>query len=99
MSGSEHPGISISRESFESLLKEKSEEAEILVLEEGGRRISEIELRKRPVFVLGDHVGLPKKVEKFALRYGQKVSLGKQKYLAASCITILNYLLDTEAVI
>ena len=99
MSGSEHPGISVSRESFESLLKEKSEEAEILVLEEGGTIISEIELRQRPVFVLGDHVGLPKKVEKFALRYGQKVSLGKQKYLAASCITILNYLLDTEAVI
>ena len=97
MSGRKHPGISISRESFEALLKGKSEKAEVYVLEEGGRRISEIELSEHPVFVLGDHVGLPKKVEKFALRYGQKVSLGRQKYLAASCITILNYLLDAKA--
>ena len=46
---------------------------------------------------LGDHVGLPKKAETFALRYGEKISLGKQPYLAASCITIINYLLDRQA--
>jgi tRNA pseudouridine-54 N-methylase len=46
--------------------------------------------------VLGDHIGLPKTVESFALRYGEKLSLGKQPYLAASCITILNYLLDRQ---
>jgi tRNA pseudouridine-54 N-methylase len=38
----------------------------------------------------------PKKVEAFALRYGEKISLGKKPYLAASCITILNYLLDRK---
>lgn len=97
LAGKQHPGISVSKKSFEALLKEKAEKAEIYVLEEGGTIISEIELRERPVFVLGDHVGLPKKVEKFALRYGRKVSLGRQKYLAASCITVLNYFLDRKA--
>ncbi|MGD8506665.1 MAG: tRNA (pseudouridine(54)-N(1))-methyltransferase TrmY [Candidatus Bathyarchaeota archaeon] len=93
-SGDSHPGISIYKRSFESLLKEKSETSVVYVLEEGGESISAVKLGKRPVFVLGDHIGLPRKVEGFALRYGHKVSLGKQPYLAASCITVLNYLLD-----
>jgi tRNA pseudouridine-54 N-methylase len=66
------------------------------VLEEGGKDVADAELPENCVFVLGDHVGLPKKAEVFALRYGEKISLGKQPYLAASCITILNYLLDRK---
>lgn len=95
LSGKSHPGISVHKCSFESLLKEKSSTSAIYVLEEGGESIFEVILGKRPVFVLGDHIGLPRKVEGFALRYGRKISLGKQPYLAASCITVLNYLLDT----
>jgi tRNA (pseudouridine54-N1)-methyltransferase len=89
-----HPGISTHKTSFESLLKAKASESQIYVLEEGGKDVSTIAFGDKPVFVLGDHVGLPKKVEGFALRYGEKISLGKQPYLAASCITVLNYLLD-----
>jgi tRNA (pseudouridine54-N1)-methyltransferase len=96
LSGKAHPGIIAHKTSFEALLKAKANEAQIYVLEEGGKPISEIDISDKPVFVLGDHVGLPKKVEGFALRYGEKISLGKQPYLAASCITILNYLLDTK---
>jgi tRNA (pseudouridine54-N1)-methyltransferase len=94
LSGKPHPGVSIRKRSFESLLKEKSSTSTVYVLEEGGRDISEVKLEENQIFVLGDHIGLPRKVEGFALRYGQKISLGKQPYLAASCITILNYLLD-----
>ena len=96
LSRKSHPGISVDKTSFEALLKAKAEQAHIYVLEEGGKDILEIDVDENPVFVLGDHVGLPKKVEGFALRYGEKVSLGKQPYLAASCITILNYFLDRE---
>ncbi len=64
------------------------------MLEESGEHISEVSLEEHPIFVLGDHIGLPRKVEGFVLRYGRKISLGKQPYLAAGCITILNYLLD-----
>jgi len=97
LSGKLHPGISTDKTSFETLLKAKANEASIYVLEEGGKDIFEVDVGDNPVFVLGDHVGLPKKVEGFALRYGEKVSLGKQPYLAASCITILNFLLDRKA--
>jgi tRNA (pseudouridine54-N1)-methyltransferase len=97
LSGKPHPGITTEKTSFEALLKVKANQAAIYVLEEGGKDVSEVEIGKIPVFVLGDHVGLPKKVEVFALRYGEKISLGKQPYLAASCITILNYLLDRKS--
>jgi len=89
-----HPGITTHKTSFETLIKTKANEAKIIVLEEKGKPISEIKFSDKLVFVLGDHVGLPKKTENYALRYGEKISLGKQPYLAASCITILNYLLD-----
>ena len=67
------------------------------VLEEGGKNIAETELADNAVFVLGDHVGFAQKSRTFALRFGEKISLGKQPYLAASCITIINYLLDCKA--
>jgi tRNA (pseudouridine54-N1)-methyltransferase len=94
IAGKQHPGITTSKTSFEALLKAKAENAGVYVLEEGGKDVADVELPENCVFVLGDHVGLPKKAEGFALRYGEKVSLGKQPYLAASCITILNYVLD-----
>jgi len=97
LSGKAHPGIATSKTSFEALLKAKASGTQIYVLEEGGKDVSGVEFGNKPVFVLGDHVGLPKRVEVFVLRYGEKVSLGKHPYLAASCITILNYLLDRKA--
>jgi len=99
LSGKRHPGISVDKTSFEALVKKKADEALIYVLEEGGKDVFEIDLGKNPVFVLGDHVGLPRKAEGFALRYGEKVSLGKRPYLAASCITVINYLLDRKAAV
>ena len=87
----------MAKTSFEVLLKEKINENQIYVLEEGGEDINHIQIAPKHVFVLGDQVGLPKKAEGFALRYGQKISLGKTPYLAASCINIINYLLDRHA--
>ena len=91
-----HPGITTDKTSFEALLKTKAEASSIYVLEESGKNIADTDVKPNPIFVLGDHVGLPKNSERFALRYGEKISLGKQPYLAASCITILNYLLDKQ---
>lgn len=94
LSGGAHSGITVSRTGFEALLKGMVDEASVYVLEEGGKSIADIDVAANSVFVLGDHIGLPRKVEAFALRRAQKVSLGKRPYLAASCITVLNYLLD-----
>jgi tRNA (pseudouridine54-N1)-methyltransferase len=97
LSGKPHPGITKDKTSFEALVKNKAQTHPVYVLEEDGKDISQIELKENSVFILGDHVGLPKKAESFALRFGEKISLGKQPYLAASCITIINYTLDQQA--
>ena len=92
-----HPGVSLDKVSFEQLVKTKAETSAIYVLEEGGGNINALTISSNPVFILGDHVGLPKAAERFALRYGIKISLGKQPYLATTCITIVNYVLDSRA--
>jgi tRNA (pseudouridine54-N1)-methyltransferase len=97
LSGKPHPGITTDKTGFETLLKQKAQTTQIYVLEEHGTNIQDVTFTENPVLVLGDHVGLPRKAETFALRYGEKISLGKTPYLAASCITVLNYLLDKQS--
>jgi len=98
LSSKTHPGITLDRMSFEGLLKTRADTSSIYVLEEKGINVQNTNFHNDSVFVLGDHVGLPLNAEKFALRYGRKISLGKQPYLAASCITIINYLLDVRKI-
>ena len=96
LAGKSHPGITKDKTGFEALLKVKAQTHQVYVLEEDGKDISEVTLDENSLFILGDHVGLPKKAELFAQRFGEKISLGKQPYLAASCITIINYMLDKQ---
>ncbi len=98
LNGLPHPGVTTDKTGFETFLKQKLESNTVYVLEEGGKDIADAKMDENPLFVLGDHVGLPKKAENFALRFGEKISLGKQPYLAASCINILNYLLDKQSI-
>lgn len=91
LSGRKHPGITIRKNSLQTLIREKNN---IFVLEESGESINTIDLGTDPVFVLGDQIGLPRKDEEFVLRYGKKVSIGERAYLASACICIINYILD-----
>ena len=91
LSGESHPGIYIKKNSLQQLIKDKKD---VFVLEESGEDIKTIELGSNPVFVLGDQVGLPRNEERFVLRYAKKVSLGKTAYLAAACVSNINYILD-----
>ncbi len=95
LDGGNHPGITKTKESLQAFIRARaSAGVDIFVLEERGKEILDIEFNDSAIFILGDHIGLPKKDEKFLLKFGEKVSLGKQKYLAASCIDIINYVLD-----
>jgi len=95
LSGGRHEGIRVEKKSFQELVKEKKS---VYVLEERGKDILEVDFKENPIFVLGDQVGLPKKEEKFALRYGEKVSLGKGLYLSSSAIDIVNWILDRRGI-
>jgi len=85
-------GILLARKSFQEIIKEQ--EGNIYVLHEKGKKIEKFD--ENPVFILGDHLGLPSKEEKFALRKGEKVSLGKVPYLTSSCISVVNWLCDKD---
>ncbi|MDR2203454.1 MAG: tRNA (pseudouridine(54)-N(1))-methyltransferase TrmY [Nitrososphaerota archaeon] len=98
LAGKQHPGITKDKTSFEALIKTKTENknCKIYILEEDGQNLTDIDFGEHPIFILGDHVGMPKKAESFALRYGEKISLGKTPYLAKSCITVINYIIDQK---
>lgn len=96
ISGKSHPGVTTTKTSFEALVKAKAATHNIYILEEGGKNIQNIQFPPNPLFILGDHVGLPKNTERFAQRFGEKISLGKTPYLAKSCITVINYLIDQQ---
>ena len=93
LDGGNHEGITLRKMSLQELVKNRQN---VFVLEEKGEDISNIEFGEDPVFVLGDHIGLPRKDEKFVLRHGRKISLGKKPYLAATCVDIINYLADLQ---
>ena len=95
LAGGDHQGITVKKESLHGFIRERAEAGvDIYILEERGTNITNIEFKEAAVFILGDHIGLPKNDEKYLLRFGKKLSLGKHKYLAASCIDIINYTLD-----
>jgi tRNA (pseudouridine54-N1)-methyltransferase len=92
--------IKISTKSFQDVIRELKEEGcNFYVLHERGKFIEEVELKENPVFVLGDHEGIPKNEEAFVLRYGKRVSLGKQKYIASNCIAIVNWICDLRGIL
>ncbi len=97
LSGGTHIGFEIFNKSLQEVIKELSVDNDIYVLEEKGQEINNLKLNENSLFVIGDQVGLPKNDESFILRYGKKISLGKKVYLAADCISIINYCLDSKS--
>ncbi|MGC8516346.1 MAG: hypothetical protein ACP5MT_00395 [Candidatus Acidifodinimicrobium sp.] len=94
LSGETHPGVSLKKEGIETYAEGLKE---IYILSENGMNIDEVEFGDSPAFFLGDSVGLPKKFEGLLVRLGgKKVSIGKKRYLAASTIDIVNYLIDRK---
>lgn len=89
------PGIKVAKKSFESLVKEKSKEMQLIYLHPKGKDVREMEIKENVAFILGDHVGIARKTEKLLERLKvEKVSLGKTIYLASHAIIIANYELD-----
>jgi tRNA (pseudouridine54-N1)-methyltransferase len=82
---------------FEALIKELDEQGKknFYLLDKRGKDISEIKIKENPIFILGDHEGIPKNNKTFIKRYKKDLfSLGRTNYFTSQCITILNYLVD-----
>lgn len=87
------PGVFIEKKSFQNIIPESQE---IYYLHEKGKDITEVSFGENPVFVLGDHEGIPKQELKYLKKNATAISLGKQVYFTSQCISFLNIWLDRQ---
>ncbi len=90
-----NPGVQISGFGFEKLISQLITTRAIYLLDRKAEDIRSIQLEPDPVFVLSDHLAMPKKSIKGLKRQGLKsLSLGKKMLFASQCIVLLNSEMD-----
>ncbi len=93
------PGCFVEKKNFFEVLRELEENGcEVFVLDKKGKSIREIEIEKTPVFVLGDHEGLPSKELKRLKKSSTLVSVGPKVYFASQTVAIVNNELDIREI-
>lgn len=91
------PGLQISGFGFEKLVGNLLETRPIYLLAPKGEDIRTTSLEANPVFVLSDHLAMPKNSVKSLKRRGVKtISLCKKMLFASQCVVLLNYEMDRE---
>lgn len=89
------PGLQISGFGFEKLVKHLLESRPVYLLDRKGDDIRSTVFEADPVFVLSDHLAMPKNSLKGLKRHGLKtISLGKRMLFASQCVVLINYELD-----
>jgi len=66
----------------------------VYLLDDSGHDIRDVEIKQNPIFILGDHKGLPPKEKKRIGQIAEKVSLGKITYFASQALAIVQNELD-----
>lgn len=89
------PGVQINGFGFEKLIQNLIETHTIYLLDPKGENIRSAELDDHSVFVLSDHLAMPKNLVKSLKRKGVKtISLGKRMLFASQCVVLINYEID-----
>lgn len=89
------PGLYVSGFGFEKLVSHLLETRPVYLLDRKGKDIRGLEVGLNPVFVLSDHLAMPKNSVKGLVRKGlQAISLGKKMLFASQCVVLLHYELD-----
>lgn len=89
------PGYWIEKKGFLELVREMAEQGENLyILDPKGEDIRTVEIKENPVFILGDHKGLPIKELKRLKKICAPVTLGKKTYFASQVVAVVNNELD-----
>jgi len=89
------PGYWIEKKPLLKLVEELSEQNKALyILDPKGEDIRKKEIKPNPVFVLGDHKGLPDKELKRLKKICEPVTIGKKTYFASHTIAIVNNEID-----
>lgn len=89
------PGFWIEKKGLLDLADELYDQGRnIYVLDADGEDIRTAEIKENPVFILGDHKGLPSKELKRLKQIAKPISLGKKMYFASHALVIVNNELD-----
>ena len=89
------PGYWVQKKGFLELVKELNEEGrDLYILDADGEDIREADIGENPIFILGDHLGLPSKEYKRLKQICKPVSIGKRTYFASQTVAIVNNELD-----
>ena len=90
------PGVFVEKKSFKKIVEEIDENKEIYYLDKRGEDITKIDFEENPVFVIGDHEGIPKQEKKWLKKNAVPVSIGPNVYFTSQCISFINILLDRK---
>lgn len=89
------PGYWIQKKGFLELVKELEKQGRNLyILDPKGEDIRTVEIKKDPIFILGDHKGLPGKELKRLKKICTPVTLGKKTYFASQVVAVVNNEID-----
>lgn len=89
------PGIKVSGFGFERVVSELFKTRPLYLLDRDGVDIRDTELELNPVFILSDHLAMPKKTVNSLKRKGlNTISLGNKMLFASQCVVLLNYEMD-----
>ncbi|HLF53689.1 MAG TPA: tRNA (pseudouridine(54)-N(1))-methyltransferase TrmY [Candidatus Nanoarchaeia archaeon] len=89
------PGFWIEKKGLLELVEDLSKQGRnVYVLDAEGEDIREVDIKENPIFILGDHKGLPAKEFKRLKNACIPVSIGKRVYFASQTISIVNNEID-----
>jgi tRNA (pseudouridine54-N1)-methyltransferase len=89
------PGFWIQKKSFVDVVKDlKKQGRNLYVLDPDGEDIREADIKENPIFILGDHKGLPLKEYKRLKQICTPITIGKRTYFASQTISVVNNELD-----
>ena len=91
------PGCFIEKKTFSEFVEElASQDRAIYLLDPRGENIRQTNIEENPVFIFGDHEGIPKEEFKKIKGIVKKVSLGNIEYFASQVVAIVQNELDTR---
>ncbi|MDP4039445.1 MAG: tRNA (pseudouridine(54)-N(1))-methyltransferase TrmY [Candidatus Pacearchaeota archaeon] len=89
------PGFFIEKKSLLKVLEELQKHGkDLYLLDQKGEDIRTAEISENPVFILGDHIGLPAKELKRLKKICNSINIGKKTYFASHTVAIVNNELD-----
>jgi tRNA pseudouridine-54 N-methylase len=89
------PGFWIEKKGMLDLINDLHEQGRnIYVLDAGGEDIRTADIKENPIFILGDHKGLPEKELKRLKKMCKPVSIGKRVYFASQTVAVVNNEID-----